>query len=374
LGLVLPDIREDVCSPQNSNLSPSPARARSPQRATTIAVEELFGRDLLDLPEPVLEQYIEQAFHYWRKRGFPFPSLDKDASQRALSSLMRVGSGDLSRALERPSMVGFRIVNAFHPQMWSARVRGRSPLQTFHDDRVLRKSLRRAITMWPGRRCWSPHCIRMLMGLQNRSRVANFRPTVARSLIAHYTPEGGAVLDFAAGFGGRLLGALTLPVTYTGIDPARLQIVGSRKMAASLAGRTHGRAHLHQGCAEDRMKKLPSKSFDLVFSSPPYFNLEKYSSDTTQSRLRYPQYESWKQGFLLEVLTQSRRVLKEGGRLAINVGNLQRYPVADDTLAIGRSLFGDPETIHYLCMSSNPADKARSGRLMRQEPIFIFRK
>jgi SAM-dependent methyltransferase len=374
LGLVLPDIREDVGAPQVSKMTTSPARTRLPRRAGTIVVEEVFGRDLLGLPEAVLEQYIQQAFHHWRKRGFPFPSLDKDASQRTLSSLMKVGPDDLGRVLERPSMVGFRIVNAFHPQMWNARVRGRSPLQTFHDDQVLRKSLRRAITMWPGRRCWSPHCIRMLMGLQNRSRVANFRPTVARSLIAHYTPEGGTVLDFAAGFGGRLLGALTLPVSYTGIDPARLQIIGSRKMATALARSTHGRAHLHQGCAEDRMKELPSKSFDLVFSSPPYFNLEKYSSDTTQSRLRYPRYESWKQGFLQEVLTQSRRVLKKGGRLAINVGNLQRYPVADDTLAIGRALFGDPEVVHHLRMSSNPADKARSGRLMREEPIFIFRK
>jgi SAM-dependent methyltransferase len=337
-------------------------------------VEKLFGRELLRVRHDALTDCVERAFRHWRHRGFPYPELDREWSTRELRSLTKVGPEDLHTVLKKPSMVGFRIVNAFHPQMWNARVRGRSPLQSFENDHLLRKSLLRAITMWPDRRCWSPHCIRMLMGLQNRSRVANFRPTVARSLIARYTPEGGNVLDFAAGFGGRLLGALSLPVTYIGIDPAHPQIMGLRGMAEYLAASTCGRAHLHHGCAEDKMKEFRSGSFDFVFSSPPYFNLEKYSSEATQSRIRYPRYKCWKDLFLFAVMSQAYRVLKNGGRLAINVSNLRHHAVADDTLAIGCSIFGKPEVIFQLQMSSNPADKARSGKFLRQEPIFVFRK
>jgi tRNA1(Val) A37 N6-methylase TrmN6 len=197
---------------------------------------------------------------------------------------------------------------------------------------------------------------------------------VARALIARHAPVGGQVLDFAAGFGGRLLGALTLPVRYTGIDPAEPQILGLRELVSFLKSHAPGRAELVQGCAEKVMQELPSKSFDLIFSSPPYFNLEKYARDSSQSNLRYPFYDLWLTSFLFEVLSQSYRLLKSRGLLAINVANLRRYRLADDARKLGSSIFGDPKQIYSMRMSTNPADKARRGRLFRCEPILLFQK
>lgn len=337
-------------------------------------IETLFGREIAGLRERKKEELIENAFKYWRDRGFPFPTADEQLACREIRSLMNICASDLRLVLARPSTVGLRLVNAFHPQMWKAKIRGKSPLECFDDDRVLRHSLRRAIRMWPDRRCWSAPCLRMLVALHNRSRVSNFRPTVARSLIAQYAPVQGEILDFSAGFGGRLLGALTLQTNYTGVDSALAQVTGLRSMVDALNSKTQGSATIIHGCAEELMQKFSAKSFDLVFSSPPYFNLEKYSADCNQSCVRFPEYGSWKLRFLGEVISQSHRILRKKGRLAINVSDLPRHPLTEDTLAIGRASFGAPEEILYMYMSTNPADKARRGKFLRREPIFIFRK
>jgi tRNA1(Val) A37 N6-methylase TrmN6 len=102
------------------------------------------------------------------------------------------------------------------------------------------------------------------------------------------------VPNFSAGFGGRLLGCLTLKRQYVGIEPATAQMQGLRKMAKTLRDLTSTSVNLIEGCAEDVMPRLERRSVDLIFSSPPYFNLERYSSQPTQSYQRYPTYDSWK--------------------------------------------------------------------------------
>ena len=38
--------------------------------------------------------------------------------------------------------------------------------------------------------------------------------------------------------------------------------------------------------------------FDLCFSSPPYYDPEKYSNESTQSYITFPNKEAWLRGFL----------------------------------------------------------------------------
>lgn len=64
------------------------------------------------------------------------------------------------------------------------------------------------------------------MRIYHRTRVSNFRPVVARAIVNRYSNEGDTVLDFAAGYGGRLLGTVILKRHYLGIDAARAQVAG----------------------------------------------------------------------------------------------------------------------------------------------------
>lgn len=331
---------------------------------------DFFGRDLANRTAASQAFWTRKSFRYWRQAGFPYPALTRAAAEREIELLKRVDGSMLERVLAAPSMVGLRLANSFHPQMWDARTRGRSPVQCFADDELLYRSLAKAIHFWPNRRCWNARAVRILMSIQNRARVSNFRPTVARALVDRFSETSSPVLDFSAGYGGRLLGSATLNRSYTGVDPASGQCRGLKRMATAL----ECDATVIRGCAEDVMPTLQDASFGLVFSSPPYFRLERYSAEKTQSYKRHPSYTLWLNRFLMPVIENAHRLLYKRGRLVLNVSNAGGYQIADDANTFAQRYFGLPEMVLTMAMSSNPADKARRGRHMRLEPIYVYRK
>lgn len=332
-----------------------------------------FGRELAALPNREFRRRSELAFAYWRLRGFPYADLERRDIEDEFQRLQQTSVDPLKGDQLLSSTLGLRLANAFHPQMWHVPVHGRSPIECFRDDAMLRHALDKAVRFWPDRRCWNDQCIRSLMRIYRRSRVSNFRPTAARSLIARFSTDGDTVLDFSAGYGGRLLGALTLQRHYIGIDPARAQFNGLRRMYAALAPITRGAAEVHQACAEDYLPRMLGGCADLVLSSPPYFDHEKYSSEKTQSWRRYRIYSEWREGFLKPVILHSHRVLKKAGYFLINVVDLPRAPLVQDVLALGMPLFGRVHMLK-LWLSTMPTERAAGGRRFRWEPILVFRK
>jgi DNA modification methylase len=204
-------------------------------------------------------------------------------------------------------------------------------------------------------------------------RVSNFRPTAAKALVAKYSSEGDAVLDFSAGYGGRLLGCLTLDRQYIGIDPAVEQIRGLYRMAHSLRALSRTRISLVQACAEDFMPRLDPRCIDLVFSSPPYFNVEKYSTADNQSFRRYGTYDLWKERFLHAVIQSTYRVLRKGGFLVLNIANTPRHAIARDIARSIEKFFCLRETMQ-LVMHVRPLQRSRGLAPYRWEPVFIFEK
>ena len=59
--------------------------------------------------------------------------------------------------------------------------------------------------------------------------------------------------------------------------------------------------------------------FDLYFTSPPYFDTERYSDDETQSYIKFPTYSGWVKGFYRETIYNACRALKNDGVFVINI-------------------------------------------------------
>ena len=287
------------------------------------------------LPERERHRVLEGCFRYWRRRGFPYYRLTEPQIVRVCHNLAGKPKECILLGDEiQMSMTGLDVANHFHPQMWSVPIEGaHSPLERFHDDQVLRRVLRRCLQVWPTRFSVNESNLRrMLTTFSRTARVSNFRPTAAKALYEHYSRPGDAVVDFAAGYGGRLLGCCSLDRTYIGIDPCLAQIRGLHAMMATLdrLGQARAQVRIVLGCAEEELASLPGGSFPLVFSSPPYFDYERYSNEPTQSYLRYPRYEQWVQGFLGWVIAESARVLNAGGHLLLNVADVHGLPLIRD--------------------------------------------
>lgn len=153
----------------------------------------------------------------------------------------------------------------------------------------------------------------------------DFPAELARDLIDEFCPEDGAVLDPCHGWGGRLVGFLLSHASaYTGFDPAESTHAGTKALFEDYSRFTPGkRAEFFCQCFEDGI--LEPESFDFAFTSPPYFNVEKYEGDDSSFR-KFRKFEQWDIGFYCELIHRTARALKPNAIFALQVGN-QKHPL-----------------------------------------------
>lgn len=307
-------------------------------------VETWKGKWIASQPRSVRFALVEAARRYWRERGFPFSQITEAKASHEASRLARqIWSQQPDSLIASRSPLGLSVANSYHPQMWFVRTYGRrrSPMDYFEDDLFLGRMLARAPSFWPNRSCWNAQCIRSLFRIAGPGRVANFRPMVAAGVIRRFSPRGGAVVDFCSGYGGRLLAAVCCNVSYFGIDASAAQIAGNQRLADDLNTLPDHQITLQQGCAIDVLGRMKNCFADLVFTSPPYFDKERYAYDELQSFSQFGSYEEWRLGFLATAVRRAFEVLKLGSHLVLNVSDSARFKLATDTISIMQSVFGN---------------------------------
>lgn len=341
-------------------------------------VLNLRGRDWFTLRGMERERIVDLCFRYWRKRGFPHYDLSKEEMKE---EFLRITETPKERMvlgnLLQMSMIGLKLANHFHPQMWRVQVKGsKAPVDRFNDDEKLRAVILKALKVFPNRLSTNDSNMRrMLKTYSNTACVSNFRPTVAKAIYEYFSGDGDSVLDFSAGYGGRLLGCLSLRRAYTGIDPCYKQILGLKRMVATLDSlvNLNTKANIVFGCAEDVMPSLKSSSVSLIFSSPPYFDLERYSEDNRQSYIRYPLYAEWIEKFLKKIITESYRLLEPGGYFVVNIADINGYRLAEDALRIAKNSFTLSRVLQ-MRLGNKPYLRAQRKDAYKFEPVFVFRK
>ena len=166
---------------------------------------------------------------------------------------------------------------------------------------------------------------------------SQFNPYTAAWLYEHVCPLGGNVLDPCAGWGDRLAGAIGCGrvSSYLGYDANSSLQEGYTKQLAHYFGDQYKPFKVVHGAFEDAT--LPPEAYDVVFTSPPYFNTEFYSVDEEQSTYRYPDWDSWVRGFCHPLIEKSTGTLVRGGHLLLNVADGPLVQVFKD-LALGVGL------------------------------------
>jgi hypothetical protein len=326
------------------------------------------------------------SFEDVRSGGLPVYSLTMEEKWQQMRLLLGY---DRSRLIEGgivgQSMHALGLAWHYFPHAWGVRCGGKlSPLDTFADDDRLHRAMLRRERYGPLNS--QSDLRKALKAAPGSQGVSNFRPTAAAALYDRYMPEGGGVTwDMSAGYGGRLLGAIASNRVrkYIGTDPASLTFDGLSELAAELPaiaeqfGSELTGVELHK-MGSERYDPTP-ESIDLCFTSPPYFDCEKYSDEETQSHVKYGRdtvkesHDAWLNGFMKGTLTKCAIGLKPNGTLVINIANVASYPnLTEDFLWLAqRCGFRHIETLR-ITLAAMPG--TRKGSPYKFEPVYVFKR
>lgn len=326
-----------------------------------------------EMPEHEIERIINVVIDEYYKTGFPYYQADEKMILREFGYLLAYDTDliELPGNILQQNMMGLGLCNSFHPEMWSVKCRNaKTPMDIFMDRELFYNALRRRIKYSDAK--LAPFNIRKSLKVFSGAQgVSNFRPTIAKWVYQKYCPAGGAVLDPCSGYSGRVLGFLSSHAgSYTGVDPSTGAINGGRNLVEAVNS-------IYKIDKEVELIETPfeefetAKRFDLVFTSPPYFNVEQYiDTNGTQSHIRYRQYDEWVDKFLRIFIEKSHAFLKNDGYFVVNVGP----PITDDTLLIGTSYFGEPVASYGMRLSKIFGSGTKSEVSHKTEPIFVWRK
>ena len=220
-------------------------------------------------------------------------------------------------------------------------------------------------------------------------KVANFPPKEARDIYFRYFPnalidstEKLNCLDTSCGFGSRMSSVLLSGHNYFGIDPnIELQ---DKLMECAKFYYDNGFIDNNQICSlytqgsELFIDELEGM-IDVSFTSPPYFNLEKYSDDESESTKHYDNYELWIEKFAKPTIKNTYKYLKVGGYAMINIKNIsKKEPCYDDFINIFNLIQGF-EYIETFDMEFSKKQYGMNynnekGVISNKEPVMCFRK
>jgi len=202
--------------------------------------------------------------------------------------------------------------------------------------------------------------------------VGTFRLSVARSVMQMF--KATRILDPCAGWGDRLIAALSCPnvVSYCGVDPNRLLFNGYKKMCNMFnRDREPVKVRMIDRPFEDA--ELPDEKFDLVFTSPPYFDWEQYHTDdnSTQSITRYPDLDVWLSSFLFPMLAKSWNALIPGGYMVIVINDIGDHEYVERMIEYGSTL---PGANYRGCIGYGPELNEDDAAFGECQPMWVWRK
>jgi hypothetical protein len=250
---------------------------------------------------------------------------------------------------------------------------------------------------------YASEIIRSLSFANGLGKVTMYRPLMAKKVVAYLATKDAMtdvrVLDPCAGWGGRMIGAKSaegggdklppqtprnggggdkgggggLKVHYTGIDPCVKTYAALRAIRDEL-GLTN--VNLINKPAEVALQQSLG-TYDIALTSPPYYNLELYSDEPTQSvhSVQSGGYQAWLNEFLNPVIAGVIRLgVKYSCWSVKNFKTDKKYDLLDDVIRIHgehgwRLLDG---VVFTMANSRRPGQKTASDQKKTEECTYVF--
>lgn len=174
-----------------------------------------------------------------------------------------------------------------------------------------------------------------LGNVPNFTGTSIFDPVLCELVYRWFSPEGAEILDPFAGGSVRGVVAGRLGRSYFGVDLRQVQVDANVEQRERICPEAD--VQWVTGDARDLQKLLPKKrKFDLVFTCPPYFDLEQYSEDPKDLSAA-KDYASF-HGALEEIMANAVARLRENRFVVLVLGEIR-----NKRTGYYRGLIGDAE-------------------------------
>lgn len=200
----------------------------------------------------------------------------------------------------------------------------------------------------------------------NLGSVVMFKATTAKYLYRKYRAR--SVLDPTAGWGGRMLGAWSLGIDYTGIDTNVEMIDAYNQMTQFLENETRAKNRLFEednanlkmiwsSCLDVDFSQL---NYDFVLTSPPYVNLELY-----EHMEPWQTDQAFYDQFFIPLWQKCVDNIQKGGNVAFNISP----KMYEDALKHGLRPCDEQENL--LQQMGQKHDDLKQGK-KKQDKIYVW--
>ena len=162
--------------------------------------------------------------------------------------------------------------------------------------------------------------------IYHKTKICSYFPVcVAYGFYKYF--NANSVLDISAGWGDRLIAACINEISYYSCDPNICNKPYYNQIIDILGN------HNKQKVILSGFENLTiNDNYDLIFSSPPFFDLEIYSNDSDQSNIKYPTSEKWIYNFLYVVIKKAWQHLNINGHMCLYMKDYTNLSYCEDMI------------------------------------------
>ena len=169
----------------------------------------------------------------------------------------------------------------------------------------------------------------------DKELLSEFNPTIAKNIISFWSEPKNKILDPFSGR-TRALVSYAMDREYTGYEISKdvVNYMTERFKNLNLLNKKDFNIKIHNSDCLNVCDDYKNEKFDLIFSCPPYYNLEKYESCKGQLT-DIKNYDDFLTALMIRLL-RSWALLKKGGFMCLVVGDFRRkgiyYPFHSDLI------------------------------------------
>lgn len=268
-----------------------------------------------------------------------------------------------SNTINSTSRIGLKLCEHFFPNFYDIEMKDKS-FSTLWKKENLEKVLR-----WNRKSHSTPYLSELKRGIYfclGLTKNTMYRPQMAKLICDTYKPK--TVLDPCAGWGGRMLGTVASGAHYYAFEP-NTETYKNLKNLIDFLGIEQSVTLINDDALQLCKYNIPN--VDLVLTSPPYYDLEVYCRENTQSIANHSTYDSWSNGWFKELIKLCLGKL-DNGYSCWNVAKTGNNDMSSDLVNYHKQ-FGYNQINQFDVVSSKRQALNKTGKDKSQDITVVFK-